>query len=116
MGRTRRVIVPGGVPEIGWLCANRAGRGRDSEIFTRRNNCSGAVLVQTTTIGAAPHRYGRKPAFAVGRHCEFYNCGVVSGWQARAAGSVEGRRTVANLRDGLAGWKAARTRSCRFYG
>src|ERR1700730_18508764 len=97
MGRTRRVIVPGGVPEIGWLCANRAGRGRDSEIFTRRNNCGGAVLVQTTPIGAACHRDGRERAFAVVRHCEFYNGGVVSGWPARVARSVEGRRTVANL-------------------
>src|SRR3981189_2602551 len=101
MGRTRRVVVPGGIPENGWIRANRAGRGRDSLIFTRRNNCGSTLLVQTTTIGTAPHRHRRESAFAVGRHCEFYNCGVVSGWPARAAGSVEGRRTVAHLFDGL---------------
>src|ERR1700730_329541 len=96
-GRARGVVVPGGIPEIGWIRANGAGGRRKTKPFTRRNNCGIPALVKATSISAAPHRDGREPAFAVGRHCESCVCDMVSGWPARAAASLEGGPTLANL-------------------
>src|ERR1700730_18967388 len=97
MGRARRVVLPGGLPEAGWICANIVGRRWNTEIFTGRNDCSITTLDQTTTSRVASRRNGRKPALGFGRNYELNKSIVVSGWEARAARSLEGGRVPATL-------------------
>src|ERR1700730_7179378 len=97
MGRGRRVVLRGGLQDAGWICASIVGRRWNTEIFTGRNDSSITTVDQTTTSRVASRRNGRKPPLGFGRNYELNKSIVVSGWKARAAGSLEGGRVPATL-------------------
>src|SRR5450755_3994330 len=103
MGRAVRIVVHGGLPEVGWLRANIVGRRRNTKILTRRNNSSSASFDKTAATGAAPNRNGRESAFGVGRHSQPLESGVVSRWKARAIKRLEGRTIASHVGNGPSG-------------
>src|SRR5260370_3767543 len=100
VGRASRAVVPGGLPETGWLGSGGAGPGREPEIFTRRNDSGFTAADETAASCAEPDRRRRKPAFGGGRDHKLEECGMVPRWQTFTADRSGGGAAPAELRDG----------------